>query len=136
MRGEINFQKYSSEVGEGLFADNVILSLIGFKENKVLSAEEKEVLKKAKKFIDDVIEGERLQKDVIRSAHDINVSKVYISVQPIMVQLSKLEELRDTIEGMINNQTVNTQKVDQLDNFFTSYSRIKFQKAQSVLEAV
>jgi hypothetical protein len=136
MRGELNFQKYSRLLGEGLFADNIILSIIDYRENRRLEPAAIEVLKRAKKFFDDVIEGERLQSSVIRSARDINAAKAYNSVQPIRVRLSQLCDLRDTIEEILNNNPVNEQKINRLDNFFSSYSRIKFQRAKSVLESV
>ena len=48
MRGEIDFQKYSQRLGNGLFADNVILSILDYKENRNLEPKEKEALKRAK----------------------------------------------------------------------------------------
>jgi len=134
MRGEIDFQKFSQVVGEGLFADNVILSLIELKENGVLN--EKEAIKRAKKFFDDVIDGERLQRSMIHSARDINAAKVYNSVQPITITLYELNKLRETIKEIMNDKPVSEQKLNQLDNFFSSFSRIKYQRAKTVLETV
>ena len=136
MRGEIDFQKYSQRLGNGLFADNVILSILDYKENRNLEPKEKEALKRAKKFFDDVIDGGNLQSSILSSAHDVMAAKAFNSVQPIRVRLSQLCDLRDTIEEILNNNPVNEQKINQLDNFFSSYSRINFQKAKSVLETV
>lgn len=136
MRGELNFQKYSRLLGEGLFADNIILSILDYRANRRLDPKSIGALRRAKKFFDDVIDGQRLQSSMISSAHDINAAKAYISVHPIRVRISQLHDYRDTIEGILSNSPVNRQKLDQLDSFFSSYSRIKFQKAKSVLETV
>ena len=143
MRGELDFQKYSQRLGNGLFADNVILSILDYKDNRILGPKEKEALRRANKFFDDVIAGGRLQKSVLRSARDVTAAKAYNSVQPPPVRLPRTQnivdyitDLRDTIEEILNGNLVNEQKIDRLDNFFSSYSRINFQKAKSVLETV
>lgn len=142
MRGEVDFQKYSHVVGEGLFADNVILSIIGYNENGVLSPKEKEVLKRASEFLDDVIAGGRLQNSILRSAHDITAVKAYYSVQPLTTRnrvqnvVDYITELRNTIDELLNDNRVEESKVKQVDNFFSNHSRIHFQKAKSVLETV
>jgi hypothetical protein len=136
MRGEIDFQQYSQVIGQGLFADNVILSIIEYKEKGVISIKEKEAIKRAKKFFDDVIDGEKLQRSIIRSARDINAARAYNSVQPIIVKLSQLNELRDAIDKIVKNKPIDEREIDQLDDFFSSLSRIKFQRAKTVLETV
>lgn len=143
MRGEIDFQNYSQLVGEGLFADNIILSLLDYREKKKLDHEEKETLKRAKEFFNNVIDGGNLRNSIFSSAHDVMAAKAFNSVLLIKVRLPRsktitdyISELRDAIEEILNGNPVSEQRINQLDKFFTSYSRINFQKTESVLEAV
>ena len=143
MRGEIDFQKYSQTVGEGLFADNITLSILDYREKGKLDHKEKEALKRAREFFDNVIDGGNLRNSIFSSAHDVMAAKAFNSVLQIKPRLPKsktitdyISELRDAIEEILNGNPVSDQRINQLDKFFTSYSRINFQKTESVLETV
>ena len=143
MRGELDFQNYSQLLGQGLFADNVILSLLDYKELGKLDAQERKALIRAKSFLDDAIAGGNLIKRKLGSAHDVKAAKAYSSIQSIRFRnqqsqdlINYIRELRDTIEMIIGGNAVDPQKLKQLDNFFSHYSQTYFQKTRAVLEAV
>ena len=145
MRGEIDFQKYSQQLGQGLFADNVILSILDYREKGVLDPEGKEALKRAENFLNNVINGGNLQSSVFSSSDDVKAAKAFnsVRVQSVSLGLPKspsfidhIRELHNTIGDILNNNPVSEQKIDSLDSFFSSYSRVHFQKAKSVLETV
>lgn len=142
MRGEIDFTKYSQLLGEGLFADNIILSILDYREKGSLDSKEKETLKRAKKFFEVVITGGKLQSRKLSSADDVKSANTFYSVKSIREVLPRsqfidhIKEMRNTIKEILNDTPVNAQKIDRLDNFFSSYSRVHFQKVKSVLESV
>ena len=143
MRGELDIQKYSHPLGEGLFADNIILSILDYRETKSLDSKQKDTLERAKKFFDDVINGENLKSSILRSADDVKAAKAFDSVNSIRVGLPRsqsfidhIRELRNTIVDILDDNPISEEKMDRLDNFYSNYSRIHFQKAKSVLETV
>lgn len=144
MRGEIDFQKYSQHLGKGLFADNVILSILDYKEKGTIDLKGKEALKRAKVFLSNVINGGNLQGSVLSSSDDVKAAKAFNAVRthsnflglPASPNiLDRIINLHGTVDDILNNKAVSEENLNRLDNFFSSYSRINFQATKSVLEA-
>ena len=141
MRSEIDLQKYSQFLGQGLFADNVVLALIDYKEKGHVDDQGKAALKRAKVFLDEVINGGNLQKKKFSSSQDIKVAKTFNSLQAMKTRrppdlIREISELRDSIDAIINNKPIKTDEIDQLDDFFAGYGLISFQRSNSILETV
>ena len=141
MRGELNVQEHASRLGEGLFADNVILSLIEFRDKRTLTGTTRKPLRRAQRFLQSAIDGNGLKGSVFRSAHDITAARAYSAVCSGLTTSSVdfetyLKELLDTIDTLLAGRTPTDARIDQLDHFFSRYGALNFQRAKSVLEAI
>ena len=142
MRGKIDFQEYSRVLGEGLLANNVIISLLDYQEGKDIGDNGREVLKRAKNFLDAVIDGSNLQNSVFHSVDDIKAAKAFNSVKSKGIIpktgrfLDYISVLSRTLEQLIDGHQISDQELKQLDKFFSDYSRMHSRKVNTVLEAV
>lgn len=143
MKGELDFQKYSQSLGQGLFADNVILSLLDYEEHGKLDDEGKKALIEAKSFLDDAIVGGNLIKKKFCSANDVRAAKAYSSIRSIKFPnrqsqdlIKYMYELSEIINTIMTGNSVTPQELKLLDDFFSYYSQTYFQKTREVLEVV
>lgn len=133
---EVDLQKYSQSIGQGLFADNVILALIDYKEKGGFDEQGKEALKRARIFLDEAIAGGNLQKKQFLSSQDIKVAKTYNYLQTMRPRqshslINQMSELRDSIDAILNKKPIDDRDIDQLDDFFANYGLISFQRSRS-----
>ena len=143
MRNELDFAEHSHLLGEGLFADKVILALSRFSKTRQFGEQEGEVLEKAKDFLSEVIKGGNFSTGVF-SAQDIVSAKAFThAVDSVAIRVSSkseflryVDELLDTVTKILTNEHVTNEKLAEVDVFFSRYSRMQFQRSRGMLESV
>ena len=144
MRNELDFTEHSHLLGEGLFADKVILALSRFSNTRQVSEQEIEVLEKAKEFLSEVIKGGNFSTGVFHSARDVASAKAFThAVDSVAIQVSSksdflryVKELGDTVTKLLANEQITDEKLAPVDTFFSRYSRMQFQRSRGMLESV
>lgn len=144
MRNELDFAEHSRLLGEGLFADKVLLALYKFSKTRQLTGQESDVLKRAEKFLNDVLEGGRFSVGVFHSNHDVTAAKAFThAVSFVAVPLTSksdllhyIDGLRKTIEKILANEHINDEELAMVDTFFSRYSKVQFQQSREMLESV
>jgi len=143
LRNELDFAEHSHLLGEGLFADKVILALSRFSKTRQFGEQEGEVLEKAKDFLSEVIKGGNFSTGVF-SAQDIVSAKAFThAVDSVAIRVSSkseflryVDELLDTVTKILTNEHVTNEKLAEVDVFFSRYSRMQFQRSRGMLESV
>jgi hypothetical protein len=143
LRNELDFAEHSHLLGEGLFADRVILALSRFSKTRQLSEQEREILKRAKDFLSDVIEGGNFTTGVF-SARDMASVKAFThAIDSVATRVSSksdflryVDELLKTITKVLANEHVSKKELAQVDAFFSRYGRSHFQRSRAMLEPV
>lgn len=143
MRNELDFGEYSHILGEGLFADKVILALSKFSETRQLGEQEIEALEKAKDFLSKVIEGGNFLTGVF-SARDMASAQAFThAVNSVSIRVSSkadflryLDELQSTVTRILANKNISDDEFAQVDAFFSRYGRMQFQRSRAKLESV
>lgn len=142
MRNDLDFTEHSRLLGEGLFADSVILALSRYSKNRQLDDRDKKVLEKAQDFLNKVIEGGSFTSSVFHSARDYITAQAFTqAVNSVSIPISSksdflkyIEELQNIIDKILKGKKLNEERFNLVDSFFTRYSRIQFQRSRSMLE--
>jgi len=143
LRNELDFAEHSRLLGEGLFADKVTLALSRFSTTRQFSEQEREVLERAKDFLNDVIEGGNFSTGVF-SARDMASAKAFThAVDSVAIRVSSksdflryVDELLNTVTKVLANEHVSDEELAQVDAFFSRYGRLHFQRSRGMLESV
>ena len=143
MRNELDFAEHSHVLGEGLFADKVILALSHFSKTRQLGEQEREALERAKNFLSEVIEGGNFSTGVF-SARDIASARAFShAVDSVDIQISSkseflryVDELQSTVMKILAKEQVSDEQLAQVDAFFSRYGRLHFQRSRAMLEPV
>lgn len=141
---ELDFTKYSRHLGEGLFADKVVLVLARFARTGELSVDERQTLKEAEDFLSEVIEGSNFTQGVFRSARDASLAKAFThAVDAIAIRVSSREEFLRLINELLTitrkvsaGEQIGKQDLALVDTFFSTYSQSQFQRSKAMLESV
>lgn len=143
MRNELDFAEHSHVLGEGLFADKVILALSHFSKTRQLGEQEREALERAKYFLSEVIEGGNFSTGVF-SARDIASARAFShAVDSVDIRISSkseflryVDELQSTVMKILAKEQVSDEQLAQVDAFFSRYGRLHFQRSRAMLEPV
>jgi hypothetical protein len=143
LRNELDFAEHSHVLGEGLFADKVILALSRFSKTRQLGEQERETLERAKVFLSEVIKGGNFSTGVF-SARDIESAKAFThAVDSVAIRVSSkseflryVDKLLDTVTKVLANEHVSDEQLAQVDDFFSRYGRMQFQRSRGMLEPV
>ena len=143
MRNELDFTEHSSVLGEGLFADKVILALSHFSKARQVGEQEKETLERAKDFLSKVIKGGNFSTGVFSSQDIVSAKAFTHAVDSVAIRVSSkseflfyVDELLNTVTKVLANEHVTNEKLAEVDVFFSRYSRMQFQRSRSTLEFV
>lgn len=144
LRNELDFAEHSHLLGEGLFADKVILALSRFSKTQQLGEQERQALEKAKDFLSEVIEGGNFSQGVFHSARDVTSAKAFKrAVDAVSIQVSSksdflryLDELKATVTKILANEHTSDEQLALVDAFFSRYGRMQFQRSRGMLESV
>ena len=144
MRNELDFAEHSQLLGEGLFADKVVLALSHFSKTHQLGEQERQVLERGKEFLSEVIEGGNFAEGVFHSARDVASAKAFAhAVDSVAIRVSSkseflryIDELQSTVKKILANEHISDAQLVQLDDFFSSYGRMQFQRSRGMLEPV
>jgi len=143
LRNELDFVEHSRLLGEGLFADKVVLALSRFSQTQQLGEQEREVLERAKVFLSEVIEGGNFSTGVF-SARDVASAKAFTrAVDSVSIRVSSksdflhyVDELRSIITKILANEHTSGKQSALVDAFFSRYGRLQFQRSTAMLESV
>jgi len=144
LRNELDFAEHSHLLGEGLFADKVILALSRFSKTQQLGEQERQALEKAKDFLSEVIEGGNFSQGVFHSARDVASAKAFThAVDSVAIRVSSksdflryVDELRSTVTKVLANEHTSDAQVALVDAFYSTYGRMQFQRSKGMLESV
>lgn len=144
MRNELDFAEHSRLLGEGLFADKVILALSRFSKTQQLGEQERQALERAKDFLSEVIEGGNFSQGVFHSARDVASAKAFThAVDSASIRLSSksdflryVGELRSIVTKILANEHITDEHLALVDAFFSRYGRMQFQRSRGMLEPV
>lgn len=138
MTDGFDFIERSRLLGEGLFADSVILALYQFMKSRQLWDRERDTLEKARNFLGDIIEGRYLfMENVIYSAHGISeddsLSPAFNKIKDRLTSkegiLRLVEEMKRTVEDILANKVPSNKQMSLVDGFFSRYARIQYQRS-------
>lgn len=144
MRNELDFTEHSRLLGEGLFADKVILALSRFSQTQQLGEQERQALERAKDFLNEVIEGGNFSQGVFHSARDVASAKAFThAVDSVAIRVSSkldflryVNELQSTVTKILTNEHISNEEFAQVNAFFSTYGRKHFQRSRAMLEPV
>lgn len=144
MMGELDFTEYSQHLGDGLFADKVLLALLRFQRTGTVGKEEKETFKRAKAFLADAIEGGKSHRRAFRSSQDVASTRAFTQAVAAITTpapskgefINYLGELYTTVKKLLSNEQVTIEELNLLDVFFSRYAQVQFQRSESILESV
>ena len=138
MTDGFGFIERSRSLGEGLFADSVILAIYQFMKSRQLWDRERDTFEKARDFLGDIIEGRYLfMENVIYSAHaisqDDSLSPGFDKIKSRLTSkegvLRLVEELKRTVEDILANKVPSDKQLSLVDGFFSRYARIQYQRS-------
>ena len=143
MRNELDFAEHSHLLGQGLFADKVVLALSRSSKTRQLGEQERETLERAKVFLSEVIKGGNFSTGVF-SAQDMASAKAFThAVDSVTIRVSSksdflryVDELLNTVTKVLANEHVSDEELAQVDAFFSRYGRLHFQRSRAMLEPV
>ena len=143
MRNELDFAEHSHLLGQGLFADKVVLALSRSSKARQLDEQERETLERAKVFLSEVIKGGNFSTGVF-SAQDMASVKAFThAVDSVTIRVSSksdflryVDELLNTVTKVLANEHVSDEELAQVDAFFPRYGRLHFQRSRAMLEPV
>lgn len=143
MRNELDFAEHSHVLGEGLFADQVILALSHFSKTRQLGEQERKALGKAKEFLSEVIKGGNFSTGAF-SDRDLASAKAFThAVDSVSIRVSSksdflqyVDELRSTVTKLLANEHISDEQLAAVDAFFSRYGRLHFQRSRVMLEPV
>jgi len=144
MMRELDFAKYSHRLGEGLFADKVVLSLSQFARTRKADKDIKRNLGRAQSFLQEVIEGGRSTQDAFRSSQTAASARAFTQVvEASTIQVSSKEEflryldgLQDTLSKTFAGKAVTKEELERVEGFFSRYGQLQFQRSKAMLESV
>ena len=143
MRNELDFAEHSHLLGEGLFADKVILALSRFSQTQQLGDQEREALERAKDFLYDVIEGGNFSTGVHSTREVVSAKAFRRAVDSVSIRVSSkadflryVDELQSTVTKIFANENISDDEFAQVDAFFSRYGRMQFQRSRAKLESV
>ncbi len=142
--GELDFTEYSLRLGEGLFADKVVLALSRFQHTWTVDRDERQTFKRARGFLAEAIEGGKSPHATFRSSQDAVSAKAFTHAVAAMVTptpskeefLDYLGRLHSTLSKLVANEQVAGQELELVDAFFSRYAQVQFQRSESILESV
>ena len=143
MRNELDFAEHSHLLGQGLFADKVVLALSRSSKTRQLGEQERDTLERAKVFLSEVIKGGNFSTGVF-SAQDMASAKAFThAVDSVTIRVSSksdflryVDELLNTVTKVLANEHVSDEELAQADAFFSRYGRLYFQQSRGMLEPV
>jgi len=143
LRNELDFAEHSHLLGQGLFADKVVLALSRSSKTRQLGEQERETLERAKVFLSEVIKGGNFSTGVF-SAQDMASAKAFThAVDSVTIRVSSksdflryVDELLNTVTKVLANERVSDEELAQVDAFFSRYGRLHFQRSRAMLEPV
>ena len=118
MRNELDFAEHSHLLGQGLFADKVVLALSRSSKARQLDEQERETLERAKVFLSEVIKGGNFSTGVF-SAQDMASVKAFThAVDSVTIRVSSksdflryVDELLNTVTKVLANEHVSDEEL-------------------------
>jgi hypothetical protein len=145
LRKELDFGKYSSHLGQGLFADGVVLALSKYFRTSNLDERSKNSLINAGHFLTEAIEGGKPPVIIYQSPEGASSAKAFahaIDAMTISVSSNKeqainyLNDLLSTVNKLSTGEKVSNEDIDKVDAFFSRYGQIQLQRSKAMLELV
>ncbi|MGD0696260.1 MAG: hypothetical protein ABSB82_15520 [Terriglobia bacterium] len=135
MRKENWFGEVAKSLGDGMFADRVILALAKGKRNGcAIPGEDRQLFKRAADFLNDAITGYQWMDQPSFSSSSTNHANLFgqavraLSISSVPVNFMKyLEELKDICQHLEAGERVSEAEIHELKEFFLNHSTAEMQ---------
>ncbi len=132
------FNKLSNSLKWGFFSDEIVLILSVFKETGSIDSDEKKLLLKAKKFLEDAIKGhdwmEKNTFDRSKSAYAFSqAAKVLSHLETSENFLKHMQCLIQTTNSINDDKETKNKDIELLISFFTHYGKNQLEITENIV---